>query len=219
MRIAYLAHDRADAIGLAESAKTLAQHMQQPRGYHMSLAKRVGRYLLGCPIASLRFWEQPMPTHLEVWCDADWNGDPITWKSTSGCCLRLGAHSVKSSSTLQSLVSLSVGEAEFYSLVKAAAVGLSAQSLMEEFGLSLALVVKSDSTAAQSLASRLGVARTKHMQSRWLWVQERVQQGHLEIKYQPTKTNVSDVMTKPVPRATLDCHTAGLCLHFGATGG
>eukprot|EP00971_Amphidinium_carterae_P287646 5710469-Amphidinium_carterae.1 len=34
-----------------------------------------------------------------------------------------------------------------------------------------------------------------------------MQQGHLEIKYQPTKTKVSDVM-----RATLDCHAAG-CDH------
>eukprot|EP00971_Amphidinium_carterae_P111692 2212040-Amphidinium_carterae.1 len=34
MRIAYVSHDRAD---LAESAKTLAQHMQAPRVFHASL--------------------------------------------------------------------------------------------------------------------------------------------------------------------------------------
>ena len=42
---------------------------------------------------------------------------------------QIGNHTVKSGSTLQSLTALSVGEAEFYAVVKGGQVGLSLRSI------------------------------------------------------------------------------------------
>ena len=144
--------------------------------------------------------------------DSDHMGCPVTRRSTSGLVLFLGGCCLKSSSTLQSLLCLSVGESEYYALVKACAAGLGFRTIMSEFGLPVTLEVQTDSTSADSLGSRLGVARTKHMQSRWLWVQERVKFGELTIRHVGTNENTSDVLTKPVGRPELDkaCEAASV---------
>ena len=60
--------------------------------------------------------------------DSDFAGDPVSRKSATGLVAQIGNHSVKSGSTLQSLTALSVGEAEFYAVVKGGQVGLPLRS-------------------------------------------------------------------------------------------
>ena len=45
-----------------------------------------------------------------------------------------GSHCIKHSSNVQTTISLSSGESEFYAIVKAAAVGLSQQALLHDLG-------------------------------------------------------------------------------------
>ena len=49
--------------------------------------------------------------------DSDFADDPVR-KSTMGLVAQIGNHTVKFGSTLQNLTALSVGEAEFYAVVK-----------------------------------------------------------------------------------------------------
>ena len=124
-----------------------------------------------------------------------------------------GTHMLKGSSTLQSLTSLSVGEAEFYVVVNGGATALMMKAIYEDFGESVEAEVLSDSTTAGSLADRLGVGqRTKHIQTRFLWVQERAQDKDLIVKKVHTSRNLSDLATKPVSSTVLDrhCSVAGL---------
>ena len=134
-------------------------------------------------------------------------------KSTSGVIARVGGHTLKSSSTLQSLTALSVGEAEFLALVKGAAVGLMMKAVYADLGLDMWVNVQSDSSTAGALTDRLGAGpRTKHLDTRFMWVQERVQDEELKVTKVHTDLNVSDVCTKPTSSATLDkhCKSAGM---------
>ena len=70
-----------------------------------------------------------------VYCDSDHAGDLETRKSTTGLVCRLGSHTVKHSSNLQSTVSLSSGESEFYALVKAGTMGLGVKAMLEEWSI------------------------------------------------------------------------------------
>ena len=72
---------------------------------------------------------------LECYSGTDWAGCPKTRKSTSGGCLMLGGHWIKSWSSTQSSISLSSGEAEYYGVVKAAGIALGHQSLMANMGM------------------------------------------------------------------------------------
>ena len=62
---------------------------------------------------------------------------------------------MNSGSTLQSLAVLSVGEAEFYAVVKRGQVGLSLRSMYQDLGIPMKIEIQSDRSTAKSLTDRL----------------------------------------------------------------
>ena len=72
---------------------------------------------------------------IDVYSDTDWSGCPRTRKSTSGGCVMIGSHCVRTWSSNQYSVIPSSGEAEFYGLVKATGAGLGHQAFMKDLGL------------------------------------------------------------------------------------
>ena len=66
---------------------------------------------------------------------------------------------------------------------------------------------QSDSSTANFLTDRLVAGqRTKHIDTRYFWIQERVQDGDFSIKKVPTAKNCADVGTKPVSASILQQH-------------
>jgi len=62
----------------------------------------------------------------------------------------------------------------------------------------LKLEVLSDSSAARGFSQRKGLGKMRHIQTRYLWVQERVHEGHLKISAIKGTQNPADVLTKAV---------------------
>ena len=62
--------------------------------------------------------------------------------------MHVGRHTVNPWSATHQLVSLSTGEAEFYSLVKGASVGMGLQAMLRELEVDLSVRVKTDASAA-----------------------------------------------------------------------
>ena len=147
-----------------------------------------------------------MPDHILVSVDSDHAADRLTRKSVSGMVIRMGRHVIKGGSSIQSALGLNVGEAEFYALVHGGAYGLGMQSFMRDLMVELDVVVESDSTSAKSFASRKGLGKQRHVQTRYLWIQDRIRKNHLKVQKVPGKHNVSDILTKSVPAAELDRH-------------
>ena len=151
MRLSYLAQDR---LVLAETAKHLAQRMSEPREFDFVPLKRAARYLVGRPTAALRFRRQKHVDKITVFVDCDFAGHPVSRKSTPGLVAQIGNHTVKSGLTLQSLTALSVGEAEFYAVVKGGHVGLSLRSIYQELGIPMKIEKQSDCSTANSLIGK-----------------------------------------------------------------
>ena len=120
----------------------------------------------------------------------------------------MGQHCIKHGSNLQSTIALSSGESEFYALVRASAIGLSIKALMQDWGAERALEIYSDSSAARGTASRRGLGKLRHVQTRYLWIQERVAENHLRICPIGTKNNLADLCTKL--RETHEEHVSGV---------
>eukprot|EP00971_Amphidinium_carterae_P091398 1809486-Amphidinium_carterae.1 len=147
MRIAYLSLDRPD---LAQTVKCLSRHMQKPTESDWADLKRVGRFTA-----------------------TDYAGDRVNRKSTTGAATFFGPHCLKTQSNLQTTVSLSSGEAEYYGIVKVMSMGFSMKSLLADFGITVGTLVKesmkegieifSDSSAARAFAQRKGLGRQKHV--------------------------------------------------------
>ena len=92
--------------------------MSAPREFDFVPLKRSARYLVGKPKAALRFRRHKHVDMITVFVDSDFAGDPVSRMSMTGLVAQIGDHTVKSGSALQSLTALSVGEAEFYAVVK-----------------------------------------------------------------------------------------------------
>ena len=132
MRLSYLAQDR---LAVAETAKHLAQRMSEPREFDFVPLKRAARYLVGKPKAALRFRRQKHLTRSQSSWTATLLATQSRGRGTTGLVAQIGNHTVKSGSTLQSLTALSVGEAEFYAVVKGGQVGLSLRSMYQDLGI------------------------------------------------------------------------------------
>ena len=61
-----------------------------------------------------------------------------------------------------------------------------------------ALELECDASSAIAISSKSGVGKTRHIQTRFLWVQDAVRDKELTIKKTPSETNVADLGTKPL---------------------
>ena len=56
--------------------------------------------------------------------------------------------------------------------------------------------VGSDSTAAKGAASRHGLGKLKHLELRFLWIQDAVRAGRVALAKEETATDLADPLTK-----------------------
>ena len=126
----------------------------------------------------------------------------------------LGGHCIKSWSTTQAVIALSNGEAEFYGVVKGASSLLGLISLAADMGIELKGRIHTDSTAARGICNRRGLGKTRHIQTQYLWVQERLQADDFKLFKVPGKENPGDLMTKHLDASTIDKWTHKLGMEF-----
>jgi hypothetical protein len=172
--------------------------MSAPRESGWKRVKIMARYLAENPKLVWTFdGEYSGKDLLEVSTDSDWAGDKRTRKSTSGGVASFSGQAVKSWSSTQGTIATSSGEAEYYALVKGAAEGLAIQALGKDLGIEMDLKLWVDSTAADSIVSRIGLGRVRHMEVKYLWAQEAHQNGRFKVGKVAGEKNPADVLTKP----------------------
>ncbi len=203
-RANFLAADRMD---IQYSVKEACRGMANPTKTDWSKLVRIAKYLKHKPRAVQLFPEEGEIDKITIHTDTDWAGCKRTRRSTSGGCITVGGCLVKSWSTTQSLVALSSGEAELYGIVKGSAEGLGMQSLMNDLGMSLALEVKADASAALGVVQRIGLGKLRHIHTNWLWVQDKAQSKTIQYGKVPGSANPADALTKPLDAHTLTEHT------------
>ena len=81
MKLACVAQHRID---IAEAVKCLTRHMKGPRSGHMVELKRLGRPILD----EEQEMRADVSTSLQMHVDADWAGDLLEGKSTTGVIVR-----------------------------------------------------------------------------------------------------------------------------------
>ena len=191
-RANYLAADRVDC---QFAAKEICRCMAQPNQASWNALKRLCRYLVGLPrLVFVYRWQTA--SAIDVYTDTDWAGCPRTRKSTSGGCIMVGAHTVKSWSSTQTNVALSSGEAEFNGVVRGSSAGLGYQSLMKDLGQELPLRVWTDSSAAMGTCARQGLGKLRHLDTHTLWVQQAVRSRRMQLLKIAGESNPADLFTK-----------------------
>ena len=202
MRMAYLGQDRPD---IQFATKELARGMQAPDRWEQKSIKRAVRYLLGAGRVVQRYKQQDTPKGITVYTDSDFAGCTRTRKSTSCCIVFWGNHMLRSTSTTQGVISMSSGEAEFYSAVKGASIAMGITALFKDLGVEMKkpAELRVDSTACLGMARRKGAGRVRHIHTPTLWLQQAVAAGQIVLAKEPGTTNPADLGTKPLPKARI----------------
>ena len=195
----YLAQDRID---MQYAAKEVCRDMATPRKRSWIKLKRLARYLMEYPTLIITFHKVEKNMHevkdvIDVYSDSDWAGCLRTRKSTSGGVASLYGSAIKTWSGTQATIAQSSGEAEYYALVRAAAEGLGIQSFMRDLGYQSTIRIWVDSSAAKSISSRMGLGKIRHLEVKFLWVQESVKEKRFQVRKIRGDCNPADVLTKP----------------------
>ena len=75
------------------------------------------------------------------------------------------------------MVALSSGEAEFYGVVKGMCEALGIKGIAKDMGLDFSITLSTDSSAAKGIATRKGLEKVKHLETRTLWAQDKIDEG------------------------------------------
>ena len=207
----YLGQDRSD---IQYAVKEVCQGMAKPSEGGKARTKRVARYLLGARRLVWCYGEDDGDDEkikIDVYVDSDW-ASGWSRKSTSGGMVVVNGAGVKHWSRTQKARALSSGEAEYCALVTGCAEGLGMQSIAEDLGWDSEVRLWSDSSAARSVGNRRGLGKMRHVELKWLWVQDAVKDGRVKLKRVLGSENVADHLTKPKTKAEIE----GLLARVGA---
>ena len=178
-------------------------------------AKRVLRYIKGTLNYGL-IYKRNDGLSLYGYTDADWAGDVDDRRSTSGGVFMLGTKCVSWHSRKQNSVTLSTAEAEYVAATHSTTqlmwmrIQLSDLKLKTEFPLMLGC----DNQSAISLTKNpIQHSRTKHIDIRYHFIKERVEEGQLKLEFVPTKEQLADILTKPLPNDTFQRLRSRLGVH------
>ncbi|PKU72082.1 putative mitochondrial protein [Dendrobium catenatum] len=190
----YLILTRPD---IAFSVNLLSQHMHDPAPQHVYLLKRLLRYLQGTIEFGLPITKSNLC--LSSFSDADWAGDPVSRKSTSGYCSFLGNTLISWTVKKQTTVARSSTESEYRALAALASDIIWLRRILTDFGVpqSSPTDISCDNTSAIAIANNpVFHARTKHIEIDHRFLRDHIRQNTIRIIPISTIDQTADIFTK-----------------------
>lgn len=196
-KLIYLSHTRPD---IAYAVSVVSQFMHQPSKDHMEAVIRILRYLKSSPGKGLMFAKN---NHLRVngYTDADWAGNTIDRRSTSGYFMFVGGNLVTWRSKKQKVVALSSAEAEFRGMAKGLCELLWLRRLLTEIGFApiSEMDLFCDNKAAIAIAHNpIQHDRTKHVEIDRHFIRENLKAKIIQFPFVKSEDQLADILTKAV---------------------
>ena len=186
----------------------LSQFTSHPGQEHWQGIKRVFRYLKGTLNHCLEFVASGTnKVILSAFTDADWAGDIISRKSTSGYVFQIGRSSITWRSKRQSIIALSSTEAEYVSLSQATQEAVWLRQLLNDVGFKQVMptILYEDNQGAISLSKNPKLnSRTKHIDIKFHYVRQAVNEKTIETNYCPTEEMAADIFTKSLSKVKFE---------------
>jgi hypothetical protein len=156
---------------------------------------------------------------LHVFCDSDWAGDSEKRISVTGFIVYLMNVPVCWRSKAQRGVTLSSSEVEYVAISEAVKEIKFIYYSLREIGIevNLLITVKTDNVGAMFMAQNASSGiRTRHIDTRYHYVRENLEEGIINIEFVKSIENDSDIFTKNVSQEIYDKHmTKFLGVHTG----
>ncbi|GJV15688.1 retrovirus-related pol polyprotein from transposon TNT 1-94 [Tanacetum coccineum] len=173
----------------------------KPTKKHLQAVKRIFRYLNGTINMGL-WYSKDTDMSLTAYADADHAGCQDTRRSTSGSAQFLGDKLVSWSSKKQKSTAISSTEAEYIALSGCCSQILWMRSQLTDYGFQFNKIpLYCDNKSAIALCcNNVQHSRAKHIDIRYHFIKEQVENGIVELYFVRTEYQLADIFTKPLPR-------------------
>jgi hypothetical protein len=194
---------------LAFCVGRLAKYVQKPTMVQWEALKRVMRYVIHTRKLGLVFGGTKASMTPAVYVDADWAGDVETRKSTSGFVAMMSGGAIAWGARQQEVVALSSAESEYISMCNGARETVWLRRLLKGLGvvpdMEKPTMMLVDNQAAMALAQTASVnRRNKHIDVRFHYIRQAIEDGVLTPRYLPTDEMAADMLTKALGRVKLE---------------
>ncbi|KAM1792893.1 hypothetical protein ACFX12_036703 [Malus domestica] len=199
-KLIYLTITRPDityAVGI------VSQFMHSPTVDHLNIVKRILRYLKGS-IGRGILMQNNQSTSISGYTDADWAGNAIDRRSTTGYCTFVGGNIVTWKSKKQQVIARSSAEAEYRAMAATACELIWLKGLLSDLGFhcSNSIPLMCDNQAAMHIAANpVFHERTKHIEVDCHFVRSPVQSQVLHTVFTRSYDQLADLFTKALPSA------------------
>ncbi|CAM8945952.1 unnamed protein product [Rhodiola kirilowii] len=197
-KLIYLNVTRPD---IAFSVHILSQFLAAPTVEHLQAAHRVLRFIKSAPAQGL-FYPARASLTVEGFCDADWAACPVSRRSTSGYCIKLGPSLVSWRTRKQTVVSRSSAESEYRAMAQTSCELVWLVSLMRDLRISVSLPISlfCDNRAANHIARNpVFHERTKHIEIDCHVVRHHFSTGFISPQFVGSSEQPADLFTKALP--------------------
>lgn len=150
----------------------------------------------------LEYHYDPNAPQLETYVDADWGTNEQDRKSTTGFVIKVHNCPVIWLSKKQPIVALSSTEAEYVAATSAVQeVCWLRKILVDLFQPPLIPTpIHEDNQGAINMSKNPETKRTKHMDIRFHYLRDCVENGVVQLQHIPTRDQIADIFTKALPR-------------------
>ncbi|GKA74935.1 hypothetical protein Tco_0781313 [Tanacetum coccineum] len=182
-----------------------ARYQARPTKKHLHAVKRIFRYLRGTVNRGLWYPKDSLIA-LTAFADADHAGCQDTRRSTSGSMQFLGDRLVSWSSKRQKSAAISSTEAEYIAMSGCCAQILWMRSQLTDYGLGFNKIpMYCDNKSAIALScNNVQHSRSKHIDIRFHFIKEHVENGVIELYFVNTEYQLADIFTKALARERIE---------------
>lgn len=174
----------------------LSRFASNPSEQHRDMIERVYSYIASTSSEGLIIGGT-RPIVLEAYCDADWAGDVVNRKSTSGFIIMLVNGSVAWGSSKQKCVPISTMEAEYVAAGECIKEAMWLTGLIRYLGEDDGLTSYCDNEAAiATIKNPTDHSRAKHIDINYHFIRNLYETGKFKLEYVKTNNNIADIFTK-----------------------
>ena len=185
---------------IAAVVSILSQRVSNPTKEDWVELKRLIRYLKGTKHFKLKLGNL-RSNNLIVFSDADWAQNRNDRKSNTGYLFKFNGAAISWTCRKQQCVALSSTEAEYIALAETAKELIWVRKLLEDFEMlqEEPVIVYEDNQSCIKLVDNEKISRrTKHVDTRYHFINDLKNRKILDIKYCPTEDMEADIFTKPL---------------------
>ncbi|XP_042756658.2 retrovirus-related Pol polyprotein from transposon TNT 1-94 [Lactuca sativa] len=196
----YLTHTRPDitfAVGV------VSRFMEKPTIKHLQAVKGILRYVKGTLSHGLVYSKEEEKVNISGYTDSDLAKDINDRRSTGGMAFYVNGNLVTWASQKQRVVALSSCEAEFIAATMAACQGIWLRRLLTEItGQKVPPVTLfvDNQSALDLMKNPVFHGRSKHIDIRYHFIRECVENGEITVKHVSGKSQKADILTKSLAR-------------------